>query len=43
MDTKCPFGVCHSFLDLMNYAAIALLVIDGNWPGAEPVIEADCD
>lgn len=21
-----------SFLDLMNYAAIALLVIDGNWP-----------
>lgn len=21
-----------SFLDLMNYAAIALLVLDGNWP-----------
>jgi hypothetical protein len=32
-----------SFLDLMNYAAIALLVIDGNWPGAEPYeVEADC-
>lgn len=32
-----------SFLDLMNYAAIALLVIDGNWPGAEPVdTGADC-
>lgn len=25
-----------SFLDLMNYAAIALLVIDGDWPGVEP-------
>ena len=32
-----------SFLDLMNYAAIALLVIDGNWPGVEPDdTEADC-
>ena len=33
-----------SFLDLMNYAAIALLVIDGNWPtGNEPADdEADC-
>lgn len=24
-----------SFLDLMNYAAIALLVIDGNWPTSD--------
>ena len=32
-----------SFLDLMNYAAIALLVIDGNWPGVEvDDTEADC-
>ena len=32
-----------SFLDLMNYAAIALLVIDGDWPGVEPDdTEADC-
>ena len=33
-----------SFLDLMNYAAIALLVIDGHWPtGNEPADdEADC-
>ena len=32
-----------SFLDLMNYAAIALLVIDNNWPGIEPNdTEADC-
>ena len=32
-----------SFLDLMNYAAIALLVIDGNWPTSEPADdEADC-
>ena len=32
-----------SFLDLMNYAAIALLVIDGSWPGVEPNdTEADC-
>ena len=32
-----------SFLDLLNYAAIALLVIDGNWPGCEPDdTEADC-
>lgn len=31
-----------SFLDLMNYAAIALLVIDGNWPGIDDDTEADC-
>lgn len=24
-----------SFLDLLNYGAIALMVIDGNWAGAE--------
>lgn len=24
-----------SFLDLMNYAAIGLLVLDGKWPGAK--------
>lgn len=24
-----------SFLDLLNYAAIGLMVIDGNWAGAE--------
>lgn len=24
-----------SFLDLANYAIIGLMVIDGNWPGAE--------
>lgn len=33
-----------SFLDLMNYSAIALLVIDGDWPGTEaPERLADCD
>ena len=33
-----------SFLDLMNYAAIALLVIDNKWPtSVEPIdTEADC-
>lgn len=33
-----------SFLDLMNYAAIALLVIDNKWPtSVEPIDdEADC-
>ena len=32
-----------SFLDLMNYAAIALLVIDGNWPGVEQDNGPDCE
>ena len=32
-----------SFLDLMNYAAIALLVIDGHWPSTDTPDEgADC-
>ena len=30
-----------SFLDLMNYSAIALLVIDGNWPSQDS--GPDCD
>ena len=30
-----------SFLDLMNYSAIALLVIDGNWPTSNS--GPDCD
>ena len=31
-----------SFLDLANYAMIALLVIDGNWPTSDDDTEADC-
>ena len=32
-----------SFIDLMNYAAIALMVIDSKWPGVEPQdTGADC-
>lgn len=30
-----------SFLDLMNYSAIALLVIDGHWPTSDS--GPDCD
>ena len=32
-----------SFLDLMNYAAIALLVIDNNWPTTAEDSGADCE
>ena len=33
-----------SFIDLLNYSAIALLVIDGNWPGIESTdTGADCE
>jgi hypothetical protein len=29
-----------SFIDLLNYSAIAMMVLDGKWP---EVPEADCD
>ena len=31
-----------SFLDLMNYAAIALLVLDNNWPTSDEQDGPDC-
>ena len=36
-------SLLDSFLDLMNYAAIAVMVLNNKWPGVEPDdTEADC-